>query len=234
MKANYYKWLFWAYIPCLLSACESNVKNAAHGLTTAERKLFDSLQIDTGIVKDIKKLNHSKIEDFHYSLGRLYDDGKETEVDPIHLKGLVFDEQGPKSYKLVFDLKDSFRRQGYSIFLLETNFNIGKKPDRIAVLKTTDKYAILKQIGTDGINYNITNDCLITIIHKFDKRYSLELIAASGDWCEFVIHNEPKDWLAFAKDVYAVCPDVVDQGAESVEAMAGEMQKTKRLYLWWD
>ncbi|TFF36767.1 DUF4253 domain-containing protein [Mucilaginibacter psychrotolerans] len=135
---------------------------------------------------------------------------------------------------MVFNLKDGFKKKGYTIFLLESNFNIGNKPDRVGVLKTTDKYSVLQQIGTDGINYNITNDSLITIIKRFDKQYSLELIGASGDWCEFLIHKEPKNWLTFAKEIYKVCPDVVDQGTETVEALAGEMKKTKRLYFWWD
>ena len=93
---------------------------------------------------------------------------------------------------------------------------------------------MLKQIATDGINWDITNDSLISIIKTFDKKYSLELIGASGDWCEFIIHKEPKSWTRFAKEVYKVCPDVVDQGAGTVQALADEMQRTKRLYFWWD
>lgn len=75
---------------------------------------------------------------------------------------------------------------------------------------------------------------LITIIKDFDKKYSLELIGASGDWCEFIIHNEPGSWNEFAKEVYTVCPDVVDQGAGDIEKLANEMKRTRRLYFWWD
>ncbi|MET0393704.1 MAG: DUF4253 domain-containing protein [Chitinophagaceae bacterium] len=124
--------------------------------------------------------------------------------------------------------------KGYSIFLLENNFGFNNEPDRIGVLKTTDKYTILEQVGTDGINHDITNDSLITLVKNFDKKYSLELIAASGDWCEFIIHNEPESWMQMANEVYKVCPDVVDQGTDTVQALADELKKTKRLYFWWD
>ncbi|MBP6127765.1 DUF4253 domain-containing protein [Flavobacterium sp.] len=164
----------------------------------------------------------------------MYVDGKESEIDPIYLKGLVFGEKNSKSYELVFNLMDGFRKKGYTIFLLENNFNIDNQLDNIGVLKTTDKYSILKQIGTNGINYDIDNDSLINIIKRFEKKYSLELIGASGDWCEFVINSEPKDWTKFAKEVYKVCPDVVDQGTGTIEALSNEMKNTKRLYLWWD
>jgi len=203
-------------------------------LTESEKTICDTLQIDTTIVEDIRKYNLNKIEPFRYSLSKIIQKDTEIEADPIFLKGLVFSEQNSKSYDLVFALKDKLRQKGYSIFLLENNFNIDNKLDDIGVLKTTDKYTVLKQIATDGINYDITNDSLISIIKNFDKKYSLELIGASGDWCEFIIHSEPKNWKQFAEEVYKVCPDVVDQGTETVQALAEEMKKTKRLYFWWD
>ncbi|RZL32624.1 MAG: DUF4253 domain-containing protein [Pedobacter sp.] len=185
-------------------------------------------------MKDIRKYNASKIEPFHYSLSKVYADGVETEADPIFLEGLVFKETNDKSYDLVFKLKDSFKQKGYTIFLLENNFGLNNKQDNIAVLKTTDQYQVLKQIQTDGINYDIETDSLIKIIKHFDKKYNLELVGASGDWCEFIIHKEPTDWLVLANEVYKVCPDVVDQGAGDVNALAQEMKKTKSLYFWWD
>jgi hypothetical protein len=60
------------------------------------------------------------------------------------------------------------------------------------------------------------------------------LVGASGDWCEFKIEKEPADWMVFANEAYAVCPDIVDQGTGSVEALAEEMKNTRRLYFWWD
>jgi len=209
--------------------CKYNYK-----LTTDERRLCDSLKIDSAIIQRIRLFNSNKIEAFHYSLSKMYADGYETELDPIHLPGLVFSEINSKSYDLVYKLKDEFRKKGYTIFLLENNFNINNEPDIIGVLKTTDKYSILQQISTNGINYDITTDSLIKIIRVFDEKYNLELVGASGDWCEFDIVNEPEDWLKFAAEVYAVCPDVVDQGSGTIEALADEMKKSKRLFLWWD
>lgn len=215
-----------------LTGCNSN--SVSYTLTDREKSICDSLKVDASIIQEVRAYNSSEIEPFHYSLSKIVENGVEAEADPIHLNGLVFTEQNSKSYELVFSLKDSFKQKGYSIFLLENNFNIDSKPDYIGVLKTTDKYAIIRQIGTDGINYDITNDSLINIVKQFDKKYSLDLIGVSGDWCEFAVVNTPADWLEFAKEVYAVCPDVVEQGTGSVEVLAEEMKRTKRLYFWWD
>lgn len=226
--------LLWAFILVLTQNCTSQPTATGYTLTGYERSVCDSIDFDTMIIRDIRTYNTNKIEPFHYSLGKFIENDREIEADPIFLKGLVFNEENSKSYDLIFALKDSFRRKGYCIFLLENNFNFDNKLDNIGVLKTTDKYAVLKQIATDGINYDITNDSLISIIKKFDRKYSLELIGASGDWCEFIIHNEPKNWTQFAKEAYKVCPDIVDQGTTTIKALADEMKKTKRLYFWWD
>lgn len=214
--------------------CKSRQISSDYILTENERFVCDSLHIDPAIIKSIRIYNSNKIERFHYSLGKTIENGIESESDPIFLQGLVFGEKNSKSYELIFTLKDSFAKKGYSIFMLENNFNIGNKLDNIAVLRTTNKFDILKSIGTDGINYNINSDSLISIIKEFDNKYSLELIGASGDWCEFIIHKEPKDWTQFAKEVYKVCPDVVDQGTNTINELANEMKLSKRLYFWWD
>jgi len=205
-----------------------------YALTKDEKNICDTLNIDTTIIKDIRAFNSNKIEPFHYSLSKIVTKDTMIEADPIFLKGLVLSETNAKSYDLVFSLKDKFKKKGYSIFVLEDNFGLDGKLDNIAVLQTINKYTVLKQIATDGINYDITNDSLISIVKKFDAKYSLELIGASGDWCEFIIHNDPENWVQFAEEVYKVCPDVVDQGAGTVQDLAAEMKKTKRLYFWWD
>ncbi|MDX2069681.1 MAG: DUF4253 domain-containing protein [Haliscomenobacter sp.] len=72
---------------------------------------------------------------------------------------------------------------------------------------------------------------MISIIKVFDKKYNLELIGASDDWCEFIIHNEPENWTKFAREVYKVCPDVVTQGTDTVQALADIMKKNKTAIL---
>ncbi|MBS1560229.1 MAG: DUF4253 domain-containing protein [Bacteroidetes bacterium] len=214
--------------------CNSSAHDGSYVLTKKERAICSSMQIDTSLIKDIRDYNANEIEPFHYSLAKKVTKDTLIEIDPIHLNGLVIQEKNSRSYELVFALKNRFMRKGYTIFLLENNFNSGNSPDYVGVLPTTDKFTVLKHIGTDGVNWDISNDSLLKIIKRFDDRYSLELIGASGEWCEFIIHKEPNDWMEFAKDVYNVCPDVVEQGAGSIEALANEYKMTRRLYLWWD
>jgi hypothetical protein len=221
-----------------LIRCKPHSGNAAADttpLSKSERAICDTLQIDSTVISDIREYNSSAIAPFPSSPPKMINEtGKETEAGPVAVKGLMFTEKNSKSYSLIFALQKRLLKKGYSIFLYENNFDFNKKPDDIVVLKTTDKYAVLKQIETDGINYDIDNDSLISIIKRFDKKYDLQLIGASYDWCEFAIRKEPGSWSDFAKEVYKVCPDVVDQGAGTLEALENEMRQKKRLYFWWD
>jgi hypothetical protein len=42
------------------------------------------------------------------------------------------------------------------------------------------------------------------------------------------------DVEAMAKRMYAFCPDIVDQGTNTVEALARELKETNALFFWWD
>lgn len=121
---------------------------------------------------------------------------------------------------------------GYLIFESDRGFNI--TPDSIGIIIGTDPFDILRVRGPDGINHDITADSVLRIVQAWDKRFALQITGAGMDWFEARFITPPTDWLSFAKEVYAVCPDVVDQGTESVEALAQEMQRTNVLYCWWD
>ncbi len=54
------------------------------------------------------------------------------------------------------------------------------------------------------------------------------------DWLQAEFVTPPSDWNSFAQEVYEFCPDVVDQGTGSVEALSLELQQMNGVYLWWD
>ena len=190
------------YLTLLLSASCNSQNEKNHILTHEEIKICDSLKIDTKIIAKLRNYNSSKIESFHYSMSSTYEDGNEIEINPLLLNGIIFNEENEKSFNLVISLKDFYKELGYSIFVLDNNFGIENQKDKIAILKTTDKIEILKLLQTNGINYDLENKDICKKIEELDKLYNLELIGASGDWCEFIMHKEPQNWLKFSKEMY--------------------------------
>lgn len=115
-----------------------------------------------------------------------------------------------------------------------SRMGFGGEPDEVCVMFALDDMDILRYEQTDGINYDITTDSLISVLREWSKELGLTVVGASSDWVDATIEKEPSDWNALAAKVYMFCPDVVEQGAGSVEALAEEMKRNKTLYLWWD
>lgn len=218
-------------IVMLMSCSGNNEGKGYYPLTPQERAICDSLQLDPAIIQALRARSKAPVAPFHYSLGKMYTGGQVTELDPIRLPGIIFNETEDNAYALIYELKDSMRSKGYTIFKVELT---GEGQHSVGIVKETDPLRILKQMETNGLNYDITNDSLLTIIRNMHEKYGLELIGASGDYCEFIIHRPPADWSLLAKEVYAVCPDAVEQGAGTLEALARELKQSRRLYFWWD
>jgi len=218
----------------LFVACNRQTKISTTILTTQEKFYCDSLEIDSTLVLRLRTKTDSAIIPFPTDLQFVLD--KDMDVDSTGKKatGFIFNASTVNSDEIITDLYSDFQTKGYTIFYVNRNFGIGAKSDNIGILKTVDKYQILKQLQTDGINWGIDTDSLIKLIKAFDHKYSLQLIGASGDWCEFMINREPESWMTLANEAYKVCPDIVDQGSQTVEKLADEMKQTKRLYFWWD
>ncbi len=146
-------------------------------------------------------------------------------------RGVAFKVQPDLTKARIDALAQRIRPEGYSIYCSRMGF--GGDPDELCVLMTQKQdMAILRYEQTDGINYEITTDSLIQVLGSWGLQ--LTITGASGDWMEASIGKDIRDWNALAQQVYAFCPDVVDQGTGTVEALAEEMRRTQTLYLWWD
>ena len=118
------------------------------------------------------------------------------------------------------------------VFRSEQNFGHGS--DRVAVLRSSDRYDALRTMGTNGTNYDIHTDSIITRLRQWDRRYGLTLVGAGFDWVEVELRRVPADWMGLAREVFKFCPDVVEQGTLTVAALAAEMRRSRTIYLWWD
>ena len=95
-------------------------------------------------------------------------------------------------------------------------------------------YFIIKLAETNGANYDIETADVIAKLKQWDSTFGLRLVAIGSDFCEGLIENKNIDYKKLAADVYEFCPDVVDQGTETVELMEKEIREKGSIFLWWD
>jgi hypothetical protein len=103
----------------------------------------------------------------------------------------------------------------------------------LAVGEGATQFDILRHAASDGINHGLETEDLIAKLTKWHGEHGVDVFHAESDTIELELLREPEDRMAFAQELYAFCPDIVDQGIGSVEALAESLER-QHIYLWWD
>jgi hypothetical protein len=204
-----------------LAACTK--EKAPVSIQPNEASLLSKLGFDESVALELLKAGSGPLSQLT---------GTNEEFEPYDAQGLTVQVKEKKALEALARLRETLGPAGYMVFIVERNF--GYEPDRLAVIKSTDQFDILRIKATNGINYDIENDEVIARLKRWNASYPFDIIAADFDFVEAVFLKPPVNMDTFAREVYKFCPDVVDQGVGTVQALAAEMRKTGTLYLWWD
>jgi len=192
-------------------------------LSDSAEELAKTLKFDRRVLIIAKEVTASRI-------GRLT--GFDSEGYQIIASGIVVSVPEDKADDILASLRRKLRPLKYAPFVVE--MNAGLKIDKIGILKGTDQYEILRIMHTNGDDYDISNQDIIERLKEWEIYSPFDIIGADNDWVEIEFKSLPRDLKAFAEEVYDFCPDALEQGPGSTAALAKEIQKTKKLFLWWD
>lgn len=104
----------------------------------------------------------------------------------------------------------------------------------LVVARGVAPFDILRIARTDATNYDLQTEALVHALTAWDEAWGIDITHATTDTIELSLRRMPPDLDAFANEVYALCPDVVDQGTGSVAALATEIGARRQVFLWWD
>ena len=108
---------------------------------------------------------------------------------------------------------------------------------RVALVPTTAAWEVPAYLKFGG-----WNDCPaphehVAVLKHWHELYGAQLVGLAHDVLELGVTRPPKDRtgaLIAALEQYAYCPDLVDQGTESLAALAATLQDASVWYAWWD
>jgi len=156
----------------------------------------------------------------------------ESHDEPGAVKGGVsFEAAQEKVEKLLRKAHADFLARGFYLFRYDQNF--GHSPDKLGLLPTTDKYAVIAAMGTNGVNYDIGTAGIIAWLKDLEADQPFVLTGVSFEHLEGFFTTPVKDRKALARRMYQFCPDIVDQGVGSVAKLADALRGDS-LYFWWD
>ena len=148
--------------------------------------------------------------------------------------GFAFDIPEAQARALLDRQHARFRAGGFFLFLHEHRFGLGGKPDEIGLLPTADPYVVLAAMGTNGDNYGHGTAEVIAWLRALEKDQPFEITGVGLDFVEGRFTAALRDPVALAKRIYAFCPDSVEQGAGTVDALAEDLAKERLFFFWWD
>lgn len=149
---------------------------------------------------------------------------------PDEIAGISVEVKQAEAEQLVLKLNVELETINHLAFICDSD------REKIAIIPGTDQFDILKIQQTNGDNYDISNEKVISKLKEWNRSYPFNIIGADYDWVEanFEVFPEGEDLKAFAKKIYKFCPDIVEQGSGSINGLIEEMKETRKLYLWWD
>ena len=77
----------------------------------------------------------------------------------------------------------------------------------------------------------------VAAFRSWQDRYGAVPVVIRRDIIEFKVARRPatrEEALALAAEMYAYCPDIVDQGVGTVPALAATLMVSDWWYFWWD
>lgn len=156
----------------------------------------------------------------------------ENEEGPVP-GGYTFAVPHEKAESLLRKAHTDFLAKGCYLFRHEQSFGFGGQPDQFVLLPTTNKFDVMAIVAVNGANYDLYTAGIIQWMKQLEQEQPYVLTGIGFDYMEGYFTTPIQDPRGLARRMYSFCPDIVDQGTETVDKLASELKKGE-LYFWWD
>ena len=112
-----------------------------------------------------------------------------------------------------------------------------KKPWKLVLLPTADKFAVIAARGTNGVNYGFSNQDVIAWLRELDSEHPFVLTDCWLDYVGgyFVEPLSAEAAVKWAPKMVEFCPDLVDgDEIESAADFAEQLTGSEEFGFWWD
>ncbi|MBP2415096.1 DUF4253 domain-containing protein [Microlunatus capsulatus] len=112
-----------------------------------------------------------------------------------------------------------------------------EQPTTLVLVPARAGWVVPELLGWDGaVNHEVHGAEHTAVLGRWAGLFGVELFGLTRDVAQLLVTRPPADApsrLRAAAELYAYCPDVVDQGVETLEALT-QMTGSREWWLWWD
>ena len=121
-------------------------------------------------------------------------------------------------------------------FLGIFDFRGGTIPLVLAEIPLKNPWEVFARIPFGGWNECPSDEEQMAAAKYWFEKYGAVPAVMTRDVLEYLLPAPVprEEAMALALEQYAFCPDIVDQGCESVGRLADSLAKSSRWYFWWD
>ncbi len=126
-----------------------------------------------------------------------------------------------------------FREAGLYLFRLERSFGIAGEKDPVVLLRTADRDAVVRRVGTSGAKTGTTTDAIVAWLDALAKDEPFELTEVGVDYVAGRFLRVPRDPAAVARRCVEIAPDLVAARSSTLGLLVEEIRTSRTLYLIW-
>ena len=107
----------------------------------------------------------------------------------------------------------------------------------IVTMQDVENASIPALMSFGGWNANPPPEYHVAALRSWHERYGARLISLTGDVMELRVERRPEtreEALELAREQYAYCNDIVDQGVGDLAGLAATLMVSDVWYFWWD
>lgn len=125
---------------------------------------------------------------------------------------------------------------GQRRFLSIRSLLAAETPIYLAGIPTKNPWEILRWVPFGGWNECPMPAEMMAVLRYWHEKYGAVPACVGADTLELYVQHpvSAEQALELAKEQYAFCTDIVDQGVGSVGALAKQLQTSTVWYFWWD
>ena len=194
-------------------------------LSEEERVLLAGLGISEETGLQLKHQTRQKIEGLFHQFWA--DSGKEPVLSGI--KSIYRGKDKPYA-------RLNERKLSANVYFFGCGGYASDKNRYIGVVKTTDRYDLLRIMETEGVNYEVDTEDIITFLKKWEGVVPFLITACEADSVVIQVDGGNASLPAMVAEAVVLCPDLIadEVTPETLDGLLGFVRQSGEIAFWWD